>query len=97
MGFWSNLFNRLLAIFKRIVNEAFTVAQQMLIAEFKDFVEDTLKDVATNTDWSDEKKRKEALKLIKEEALARGKELSDSFINRMIELIYGALKNRGEV
>jgi len=85
LGWIKKLFSKLLKIFKLFVEEAFDTVSKQLIAEFKDFAVSTVKTLST-TSLSNEKKRNEAIKAIKDEAKARGKELSGSLINFIVEL-----------
>lgn len=86
------LFNKLMASFNEFIKEVFNQEAKLLIAEFKDFAIEVVKKLAV-TDLSSEAKRLEAIKEIKEEAIRRGKELSDSMLNLLIELAVTWYKN----
>jgi len=88
MGFgtWiKNIFNKFMAAFKALIKDAFNQSTQLLIGEFSAFAISTVTYLAT-TDLTSEAKRLEAIKKIKEEAIAKGKTLSNSIINLLIEL-----------
>jgi len=86
------LFNKLIASFNDFIKEVFNQEAKILIAEFKEFAIEVIKKLAV-TDLTNEAKRLEAIKEIKEEAIRRGKELSDSMINLLIELAVTWFKN----
>ena len=64
---------------------------KLIIGEFKDLTIAIVAQLAT-TDLSSEAKRLEAFNKIKDAAIARGKTLSDSMINVLIELAVARLK-----
>lgn len=86
------LFSKLLASFNEFIKEVFNQEAKLLIAEFKDFAIEVVKKLAT-ADLTSEAKRLEAMKEIKDEAIRRGKELSDSMVNLLIELAVAWYKN----
>lgn len=83
--------NKLIKIFNSFIQEAFTDAMKILVAEFKDFAVITVTELS-KTDLTSESKRTEAFKKIKEEAIRKGKTLPDSLINVLIELAILKLK-----
>jgi len=85
------LFNKLIAAFKAFIKDAFDQATQLAIGEFSAFALSVVTTLAS-TDLTSEAKRLEAFKKIKDEAIARGKALSDSVINLLIELAYSKYK-----
>ena len=90
MSLWSwfvDIFNKLLAIFKKFIEDAFAAGSKILIAEFKDFAILVVTELKA-TDLTNEQKRAEAISRIKAEALARGKVLNDSLVNTLVELAY---------
>jgi hypothetical protein len=86
------MFNKFLALFNSFIKDAFNQATKLLIGEFSEFATSTIATLAA-TDLTSEAKRLEAFKKIKEEAAARGKTLSDSIINLLIELAVAKFKN----
>jgi hypothetical protein len=92
MDWIKQLVANLLATFKSFLTEVFNKETSILIAEFKDFALSVIGKLAT-TDLTSESKRAEAFKAIKEEAIKRGKTLSDSMINLLIELAVTWYKN----
>ena len=93
MNWFKRLWNRLVRIFKKFIDIAIPIITQMLIAEFKDFAINAV-DKIQSTDLSNSEKREEVFKEIKTEALSRGKTLSDSVINLLIELALQYIKNK---
>jgi len=97
IGNWFNgLFNKLLNAFKGFIEEAFSTAAKIAIAEFKDFAKKVIVDLEAS-DLTNTKKRAEAFRKIKEEAIASGKELGDSLIYTLIELAIQHAKTSGEI
>jgi hypothetical protein len=95
LGTWfKSLFSKLIAAFNSFIKEAFDDTMKVLIAEFKDFAVATVVELS-KTDLTSEAKRAEAFKKIKDEAAKRGKTLSDSLINILIELAVSRLKVTG--
>ena len=92
LGFLKGLVSKLLSTFNTFINEVFNKECKLLVAEFKDFAIQTVTTLAS-TDLTSESKRAEAFKAIKEEAIKRGKTLSDSMINILIELAVAWFKN----
>jgi hypothetical protein len=86
------MFNKFLALFNAFIKDAFNQSTKLLIGEFSAFAISTIATLAA-TDLTSEAKRLEAFKKIKEEAAARGKTLSDSIINLLIELAVARFKN----
>ena len=93
MNWFKRLWNRLLRVFKSFIDEALPVVMQVLIAEFKDAMINIVGRLQS-TDLSNEDKRKEAFKDIKLEAARRGKTLSDSVIDILLNLALNYIKNR---
>ncbi len=87
-----DMFNKFLALFNAFIKDAFNQSTKLLIGEFSAFAMSTIATLAA-TDLTSEAKRLEAFKKIKEEAAARGKTLSDSIINLLIELAVAKFKN----
>jgi len=87
-----NLFNNLLKVFKKFLAIAIPVATQILTAEFKDVAIAIVTELTT-TDLTNEQKREEAFKKIKEEIIKSGKEARDSFIYWLVETAYQYVKN----
>jgi len=92
MNWFKKLWNRLVRIFDKFVDIALPIVTKMLIAEFKDaainIVGTLQKTKLTNT-----AKREKAFEDIKAEASKRGKNLSDSLVNLLIELALQFIKN----
>jgi len=94
MWVWlKNIFNRLLKVFRQFIEEAFHLSTKMIVAEFKECAVRIVLKLA-QTDFSDEEKRRQAFEYIKEEADARGRDISTSVINILIELAVQYMKNR---
>ena len=90
------LWEKISNAFVSFVKDAVSKLTQKLIVELKDFAVKIVLDLAT-TDLSSAEKRKEAFKKIRDEAIARGLEYSDSAVNLLIELAVAALKKKDEV
>jgi len=86
------LWSRMLRIFKSFIDVALPIVAQVLIAELKDFAINTV-GTLQSTNLSNEEKRRQAFEEIKAEAINRGKNLSDSLINVLIELALQYIKN----
>jgi len=87
-----SLFSAVIRAFKKFIAKVFTSATQRIIGELKDYaveVVSTLEDL----DLTNEKRRKEAFKQIKEEAEKRAIEIRDSVINLLIEMAVQYIKN----
>jgi len=82
----------MLRIFKSFIDVALPIVAQVLIAELKDFAINTV-GTLQSTNLSNEEKRRQAFEEIKAEAINRGKNLSDSLINVLIELALQYIKN----
>ena len=87
----TNLFNKFIAAFNSFIKDAFDQSTKLLIGEFSEFAVNVITELATS-DLTSESKRAEAIKRIKLEAIARGKELSSSVTNLLIELAVARLK-----
>ena len=87
------LWSRMLRVFKRFIDIALPIVAQVLIAELKDFAINTV-GTLQSTNLSNEEKRQQAFEEIKAEAINRGKNLSDSLINVLIELALQYIKNK---
>ena len=99
MSVWSWLkekFNKALAAFKKFLMDAFSAAAMVALNELKEFAIATVKELAA-TDLSSDEKRKQAFAKIKAQAIAEGKELKDSMINVLIEIVVQYLKNKSEI
>lgn len=95
MGLWDwlkSLWNTLIKKFNEFLSEVFTQSTKLLIAQFSDFANKVIAELAA-TDLTDASKRLEAFKRIKEYAISQGKELSDSLVNLLIELAVTRYKN----
>lgn len=91
-GLWlKDLFNKFIAAFNSFIKEAFNQEMKLIIGEFKDLAILIITELSVK-DLTNEVKRAEAFKAIKEAAIAKGKELSDSMINVLIELAVSKLK-----
>ena len=88
-----SLFNRLVRAFKEFLKIALPVAKQLILAELKDFAISVV-DKLQSSKLSNTEKRKEAFKQIEEEAKNRGKSVSSSLINVLIELALQYIKNQ---
>lgn len=86
-----NILNSLLKIFKIFIEDCFDKATKILIAEFKDFAVSVVSELK-GQDLSNEEKRAEAFKRIKEKVKESGKDMGDSLINMLIELAVQYLK-----
>jgi hypothetical protein len=98
MGFiaWiKGVFNKLVKAFKAFIEAAIPTVTQAIVAELKDYAIDIVTRLAT-MNLSNEQKRKEAFNAIKQESIARGKTLSSSLINLIIELALQYVKNKLE-
>ena len=95
MTWFKEVFNRLIRVFGQFIEDAFNAGVKVLIAEFKDYAIDIVTRLA-GMDMSNEQKRNEAFKAIKQEGVLRGKNLSSSLINLIIELAVQYLKNKLE-
>lgn len=86
----------MIAIFKALISKFFSSFLQaflsVLVGEFNKTVQDIVKNVGTNTDWSNEAKRNEAFTQIKNVLVADGKELGDSTINLAVEVALKIIK-----
>jgi hypothetical protein len=82
-GFFSSLLRK----FKAFIAAALPAVKQIIIAQLKDIALETVKYLAV-TDLSNEEKRSEAFKKIKEYAVLKGIAAKDSLINTVIELAY---------
>ena len=94
MGFgtWlKELFNKLLRAFKEFIAEVFDDTKKIIIAEFKEFAVSVVLELA-GTDLTNEEKRAAAFEKIKEEAKARGQEISDSLVGLLIEMAVQYIK-----
>ena len=90
--FFVGLFNKLVRLFKRFINEAIPLAEQIIIAQFKDLaisiVSKLDKQHLSNAD-----KREKAFNEIKEEIIKKGIKIGDSLIYTLVELAVRYLKN----
>ena len=95
-NWFSNLFNKLVAIGKQFIQDAFDAITLATIGELKDLALEIIKELAT-TDLTDEQKRKEAFDRIKKAAKEKGLSVKASIINTLIELAVQYLKGRDEI
>jgi len=84
-------FSKLIKAAEKFLIEAFNAEMKILIAEFKDFAVAAILELS-KTDLTNEAKRAEAFKKIKDEAIRKGKNLPDSLINVLIELAVSKIK-----
>lgn len=96
INFIKDVYSKLVDAFTKFAQEVFTSETKLVIAEFKDFAIAVVVKLA-GTDLTSESKRAEAFKEIKEEAIKRGKNLSDSMINLLVEMSVQWVKNKGIV
>jgi hypothetical protein len=98
MGFiaWiKKTFNNLIRVFGQFIEDVFNAGTKVLIAELKDYAIDIVSRLM-KMDMTNEQKRKEAFNAIKQEGILRGKTLSSSLINLIIELALQYVKNKLE-
>ena len=93
MVWLKNIFNKLIAAFAAFIKDAFDQATKLAIGEFSAFALSMVTTLAT-TDLTSVEKREEAFRKIREEAINKGKALSDSTINLLIELAVAAWKKQ---
>jgi hypothetical protein len=86
-------FNMLVRAFKSFIDAALPVVTQALLAELKDFAISIVKDLDAK-DMTSKAKREEAFRLIKEEAIKRGKSVSDSLVNLLLEIALQFIRNK---
>jgi len=86
------LFNKFIRAFKSFIRIVFTSSTQIIIGQLKDFAISVVI-LLNSRDLTNEEKRKEAFKQIKEEAIKRGLKVKDSIINLLIELAVQYVKN----
>jgi hypothetical protein len=85
------LFNKAIQAFRKFLDEALPLAYQVVMGQLKDVAFYAVVELS-QTSLSNEAKRKEAFKKIKEYAIAHGIEARDSLINALIELAVLKLK-----
>jgi ACT domain-containing protein len=95
-NWFTNLFNKLVAIGKQFIQDAFDAITLAAIGELKDLALEIVKELAT-TDMTDDQKRKEAFDKIKKAAKEKGLSIKASIINTLIELAVQYLKNKDEI
>jgi hypothetical protein len=98
MGFiaWiKKTFSNLIRVFGQFIEDIFDAGTKVLIAELKDYAIDIVSRLM-KMDMTNEQKRKEAFNAIKQEGILRGKTLSSSLINLIIELALQYVKNKIE-
>jgi len=94
MWLWlEKLWNTMLRVFKAFIDAAIPAITQIIIAELKDYAINVV-GTLENTDLSNDEKRKEAFNQIKQEAINRGKDISDSLVNFLLELALQYIKNK---
>lgn len=96
LNWLKNIFIKALRIINTILGIVFDAAFKILMAKLQDIATESIKKLAT-TDLTNEQKRNQAFKEIKEYALARAISVSDSDINIIIEVFYKALKKQGVI
>jgi len=82
-----SFFSRLLQQFKEFVNDALSEGSKLIVAELKEFAVEIVASLSLS-DLTDAEKRATAIERIKAEALARGKEVSESLAAFIVELAY---------
>ena len=87
------IWNKMVRAFKSFIDAAIPLVTQILLAEFKDLAINIV-GTLQNTELSNEEKRKQAFIEIKTEVTRRGKSLSDSLINLLIELSLQYIKEK---
>ena len=85
-------FNKAIKAFKQFIDEALPLAYQVIMGQLKDVAFYAVVELS-QTNLSNEAKRKEAFKKIKEYAIAHGIDARDSLINALIELAVLKLKS----
>lgn len=93
LNWLKNLWNKLLRAFKSFIKAAIPVVSQIVLSELKDFALNTV-GTLQHSNLSNEEKRNKAFDDIRAEAERRGKNISDSLINVLIELSLQFIKNR---
>ena len=92
--FISDLFLKVFKTIKSILKAVFTASFQLLLERLKDISAESITKLAT-TDLSNEDKRSQAFKEIKEYALSNTLKFTNSDIFLIIEIIHKQLKNDG--
>lgn len=92
-GFWGAVIKILLSKFQEFIAAAIPKAKQILIAEYKDVAAAVVKELSMEN-LTNEAKRLEAFKRIKDAIVANGKEASGNLVNLLIELAYSELLNK---
>ena len=82
-----SLFNKAVKVFKSLIDEAFPIAVQIVIAALKDIAVEAVTAMA-ETDLSNEEKRSGAFTMIKDYAFNSGIEAKDSLISALTEIAY---------
>jgi hypothetical protein len=94
IGIWFKaLWNKFLNSCWKFLAEALDQTTQLAIGQFASLATDIVKTLAT-TDMTNEAKKAEAFKQIKDSAMAKGAALSDSVANLLIELAVAKLKSQ---
>lgn len=94
--FISDLFLKVFKTIKSILKAVFTAGFQLLLEKLKDVATQSITKLAT-TDLSNEEKRGQVFKDIKEYAIKRALSVNDRDINLIIEIIYNQLRNDGVI
>ena len=89
---FKNMFSKVFKAFKSFITEVFESALRVFIGVLKDYAINVVYQLSA-TDLSNEAKRNEAFKKIKLEAIAKGLEVRDSWINILIEMALQYVKN----
>ena len=85
--FFKSAIRKLWKIIKKVVSSAL----EMFLAELIDYAKEVVKTLI-KADLSNEEKRKKAFKEIQVEAMRRGMDYRESWINILIELAVAAIK-----
>lgn len=92
-GLWQVVVNLLISKFNEFIQAAIPRVKQILIAEYKDVAAAVVKELSMQN-LTNEAKRLEAFKRIKDSIVANGKEASGNLVNLLIELAYSELLNK---
>ena len=92
-GFFQVIVDLLVSKFNTFIQAAIPRAKQILIAEYKDVAAAVVAELSM-TNLTNEAKRLEAIKRIKDAIVANGKEASGNLVNLLLELAYSELLNK---
>lgn len=96
MNWLKRLFGTIFGAVGELLRCVFDAAFQLFMAELKGFAIDSIKR-ASQTDWSNEEKRKNVLGELKSEALRRALTIKDRQIELGFIAIFNFLKNKGVI